>query len=72
MSSFIFRLHRMHEMLTIVIDVCGVCVSVCLSVMQLKSVVAYAVHAACCVRGVIWCSLCKCLWPLVLDTLHKK
>jgi len=26
---FIFRLHRMHEMLTIVTDVCGVSVSVC-------------------------------------------
>jgi len=27
----IVRLHRMHEMQTIVTDVCGVCLSVCLS-----------------------------------------
>jgi len=52
-----FRLRQMHEMLTIVTDVRGVCLSVCLSVMRLKSAAAHAVYVACCVRGVIRCSL---------------
>jgi len=52
----IFRLHRMHEMLIIVTDVCGVCLSVSLSVTLLKSVVC-AVYAVCCACGVIRCSL---------------
>jgi len=28
---YLFRLHQMHEMLTVFADVCGVCLSVCLS-----------------------------------------
>jgi len=51
----------MHEMLTIVADVRGVCLSVCLSVTRLKSAAARAVYAACRVHGVI-----RRLWPLVL------
>jgi len=48
----------MHEMLTIVTDARGVCLSVCLSVTRLKSAAARAVYAAACrVRGVIPCSL---------------
>jgi len=43
----------MHEMLTIVTDVRGVC----LSVTRLKSAAARAAYAACSVRGVIRCSL---------------
>jgi len=34
--KFIFRLHRMHEMHTIVTDDHGVCLSVCLSVKRLN------------------------------------
>jgi len=49
----------MHEMQAMLIDVCGVCLSVCLSVMWLKLAAARAVCAACRVRGVIWCSLCE-------------
>jgi len=43
----------MHEVQTILIDVCGVCVSVGLSVclvMWLNSAAAHAVYAAC-----LWC-----------------
>jgi len=47
----------MHEMLTILTDVRGVCLSVCLSVTRLKLVTARAVYIACRVRGVILCSL---------------
>jgi len=41
----------MHEMLTILTDVGGVCQSVCLSVTRLKSAAARAVYAARRVRG---------------------
>jgi len=51
--SALFRLHRMHEMLTILIDVRGVS----LSVTWLKSAAARAMYAACCVRGAIRYSL---------------
>jgi len=44
-SVQIFRLHRMHDMLTIVIVVCALCLSVCLSVTRLKLAVARAVYA---------------------------
>jgi len=47
----------MHEIQTIVTDVCGVCLSVCLSVTPLKLAAAHAVYASCRVRGVIRCSL---------------
>jgi len=40
------RLHRMHEMLTIVTDVRGVCQSVCQFVLRLKSAAARTVYAA--------------------------
>jgi len=63
----IFRLHRMHELLTIVIDVRGVCQSVA----RLELGAAHAVYAMSCVRGVIWCSIRKCLWPLVLFQVHR-
>jgi len=47
----IFRLHRMHEILTILTDVCGVSLSVCLSFLSvtwLKSVAAQCtLHAVC-------------------------
>jgi len=45
--SFVYRLHQMHEMQTIVTDVRSVCPSVCLSRSRL--------HCA----GVIRCSLCQ-------------
>jgi len=45
----------MHEMLTIVHDVC----SVYLSVMQLKSAAAHAVYTMCHMSRVIQCSLCQ-------------
>jgi len=44
-------------MLTILTVVRGVCLSVCLSVTQLKSTAACAVYAAFRVRGVIQCNL---------------
>jgi len=44
----------MHEMLTILTDVHGVCQSVC-------HAAALAVYTTCCVRGVIRCSLCQML-----------
>jgi len=50
----------MHEMQTIVTDVCNVCLSVYLSVMQLNS----AVHAVC--AGSLSAAFAKLLWPLVL------
>jgi len=53
---FIFRLHRMHEMLTIVTDVRGVCLSVCLSVTWLKS-------------AVIRCNLCQITFTLTTPFL---
>jgi len=63
LSFCVIRLRRMHEMLTILTDVRGVCLSVylsvCLSVTRLKSAEARAVYAACRVRGVIRCSLCQ-------------
>jgi len=46
----------MHEMLTILTDVRGVCLSVSLSVTRLKLAAVRAVYAACRVRGVIQCS----------------
>jgi len=49
----------MHEMQTILTDVCSVCLSVRLSVTWLKSGVAHAVYTACRVHGVIRCSLCQ-------------
>jgi len=55
----------MHEMLTVVTDVGGVCLSVSLSVTRLKTAAARAV---CRVRGVIRCSLCQ--MPLDQDTVH--
>jgi len=48
-SDCISRLHRMHEILTILTDVHSVCLSVCLS----------HTYAMCRVYGVIWCSLCQ-------------
>jgi len=51
----------MHEMLSILTDVRGVCLSVSLSVTRLKSAAARAVYAACRVRGVIRCSFVKLL-----------
>jgi len=47
----VFRLHRMREMLTILTDVGGVCMSVSLSVTRLKSTAVHAVYAACHVCG---------------------
>jgi len=47
--AIVFRLNRMHEMLTILTDVRGVS----LSVSRLKSAAPHAVYAACRVRGVI-------------------
>jgi len=47
----------MHEMLTILTDVRGVCLSVCLSVTRFESAAARAVYASCRVLGVIRCSL---------------
>jgi len=58
-STFVFTLHGMHEMLTILTDVRGVCLSVCLPVTWLKLAAARAVYAACRVLGVIRCSLCQ-------------
>jgi len=49
-----FRLHRMHEVLTLLLLFT---VSVSLSVMWLQLVVVRAVYAVCHVCGVIWCSL---------------
>jgi len=46
-----FRLHRMHEMPTIVTDVAGVCQSVHLSVTRLKSATVCALYAVCRVCG---------------------
>jgi len=43
----------MHELLTIVTDVRGVCQSVA----RLELGAGHAVYAMCCVRGVIWCSM---------------
>jgi len=62
-ECFVFRLHRMHETQTIVIDVRGVCLSVSLSVCltdtRLNSV-ARAVRA-----GSFGAAFAKLLWPLV-------
>jgi len=55
----VIRLHRMHEMLTILTDVRGVCQSVCLSVTRIK-LAARAVCAWSC-----GAAFAKCLWPLV-------
>jgi len=49
----------MHEMQTIVTDVCGLSLSVCLSVTRLNSVV----HAVC--AGSFDAASAKLLWPLV-------
>jgi len=57
-----FRLHRI--MLTILTDVRGVCLSVCLSVTRLKSAAAArAVYAVC--AGSFGATFVKILWPLV-------
>jgi len=53
LSSYIFRLHRVHEMQTIVTDYPGVCLSVSLSVMLLHCVGSFSAAFA------------KALWPLV-------
>jgi len=52
--------HRMHEMLTIVTDVRGVCQSDSLSVTRLQSAAARAVYAACCVPRQVYGSGCSC------------
>jgi len=57
-SDIIFRLHRMHEMQTIVTDVRGVCLSVCLSRGSSRRRVQ-------CVRGSFGAAFAKLLWPLV-------
>jgi len=49
----VFTLHQTHEMLPI--D--DVCLSVGLSVMQLKSAAAHVAYAMCRMRGITWCSL---------------
>jgi len=64
-----FRLHRMHEMLCILTDVRGVCLSVCLSVTRLKSAAVRAVYAICRMRGVIRYSLCQ--MPLASCLSHR-
>jgi len=53
-TVFIFRLHRMHEVLSITSVRGGLSVS--LSVTRLKSAAARAVFTTCRVCGVIWCS----------------
>jgi len=75
MTDFVFKLHRMQ---TIVIDVCGVCLSVCVRQSQMhrltltrlscavQSVVARAVYAACRVCGSFSAVFAKYLWPLVV------
>jgi len=70
-SHCMFRLHRMHEMLTLLTDVH----SVCLSGIWFKSTAARAVYAACHVRGVFLCSLRQmpldsCSWFLIFHFLH--
>jgi len=52
----------MHEMLTVVTNVRGVCLSVSLSVTRLKSAMAHAVYAVC--TGSFSAAFTKCLWPL--------
>jgi len=52
----------MHDMLTVLTDVRGVC----LSVTRLKSAAACAVYVACYVcAGSFGATFAKCLWPLV-------
>jgi len=51
----IFRLHRMHEIQTIVTDVRGVCQSVC-----------HATQLGFTVRGSSGAAFAKLLWPLVV------
>jgi len=52
----------MHEMLTILTDVHGVCLSVSLSVTWLQSAAAPCAMCA----GSFGAAFAKCLWPLVL------
>jgi len=47
----LFGLRRTHDMLAILTDVRGVCLSVSLSATRVKSAPARAVYTACCVLG---------------------
>jgi len=64
-TLFLFRLHRMHEMLTIVTDLRGVCLSACLSVTQCGHVM-YAVCA-----GSFGTAFAKCPRPVVQPVLGQ-
>jgi len=59
-----FRLHRMYEMLTILTDIRGVCLSVCLSRgLHWQQRVQCTPRAVCAVS--FGAAFDKCLWPLV-------
>jgi len=59
--NLLFRLHRMHEMQTIVTDVSGVCPSVCLTR-------GYSAARAVC-AGLFDAAFTKTLWPFVIRLL---
>jgi len=74
----------MHEKQTILTDVRGVCLSVCLSVTNalsdpgsaslcgwLKSAAARAVYAACRLHGVIQCTFCQMSLASCLNVISK-
>jgi len=75
--KLLFRLHRMHEMQTILTDVCSVCLSVCLSRMHWMTparlycwwrCVQCMPRAVC--AGSFGAAFTKCLWSLV-GIMHR-
>jgi len=57
----------MHAMLTIVTNVCGVCLSVCLlRCLNRRQRVQCTLHTVC--TGSFGAAFAKCLWPLVFFT----
>jgi len=69
-TLFIFRLRRMHEMLTVLTDVCGVkCLSVRLSWGLCRwRRMQCMLHAVC--MGSLGAAFAKCLWPFVYFTAN--
>jgi len=61
----------MHEMLTILTDVSGVCLLVCLSVTRLKSAAAAQCTLRAVCAGSFGAVFAKCLWPLVCLYIDK-